>query len=122
MQAPFAGDQQAREFRAVTEKDIIEKLSTVSPCAGCTTGAPAVIVAAYREDCMMPEYARIDLSIAMENLWLETDGQGFGGGLAGHRAIEARMRAVEGIVGLPAGVRRLPRGLSRGAPAAGGPF
>ena len=79
MQAPFAGDQQAREFRAVTEKDIIEKLSTVSPCAGCTTGAPAVIVAAYREDCMMPEYARIDLFIAMENLWLETDGQGFGG-------------------------------------------
>ena len=27
---------------------------------------------------MMPEYAQIDLSIAMENLWLETDAQGLG--------------------------------------------
>ena len=68
MQAPSAGNQQPWEFYVVTKRALIEKLATVSPYAGCTKGAPAVIVAAYREDCMMPEYAQIDLSIAMENL------------------------------------------------------
>ena len=105
MQAPSAGNQQPWEFWVVTEKGIIEKLSKVSPYAGCTNGAPAVIVAAYREDCMLPEYAQIDLSIAMENLWLEADAQGLGGVWLGIAPIEARMAAVEAIVGLPEGLR-----------------
>ena len=105
MQAPSAGDQQPWEFWVVTEKGIIEKLAKVSPYAGCTKGAPAVIVAAYREDCTMPEYAQIDLSIAMENLWLETDEQGLGGVWLGIAPIEERMKAVEEIVGLPKGLR-----------------
>ena len=105
MQAPSAGDQQPWEFWVVTEKGLIEKLAKVSPYAGCTKGAPVVIVAAYREDCLMPEYAQIDLSIAMENLWLETDEQGLGGVWLGIAPIEARMKAVEEIVGLPEGLR-----------------
>ena len=105
MQAPSAGDQQPWEFWVVTEKGIIEKLAKVSPYAGCTKGAPAVIVAAYRENCMMPEYAQIDLSIAMENLWLEADAQGLGGVWLGIAPIEERMKAVEEIVGLPEGLR-----------------
>lgn len=105
MQAPSAGNQQPWEFWVVTNKEIIEKLSKVSPYAGCTKGAPAVIVAAYREDCMMPEYAQIDLSIAMENLWLEADEQGLGGVWLGIAPIEERMKAVEEIVGLPDGLR-----------------
>jgi len=105
MQAPSAGDQQPWEFWVVTEKGIIEKLAKVSPYAGCTKGAPTVIVAAYRENCMMPEYAQIDLSIAMENLWLEADAQGLGGVWLGIAPIEERMKAVEEIVGLPEGLR-----------------
>ena len=105
MQAPSAGDQQPWEFWVVTEKGLIEKLAKVSPYAGCTKGSPVVIVAAYREDCLMPEYAQIDLSIAMENLWLETDEQGLGGVWLGIAPIEARMKAVEEIVGLPEGLR-----------------
>lgn len=105
MQAPSAGNQQPWEFWVVTDKKIIEKLSTVSPYAGCTKGAPAVIVAAYRQACVMPEYAQIDLSAALENLWLETDAQGLGGVWLGIAPIEARMKAVEAIVGLPEGVR-----------------
>lgn len=41
--------------------------------------APVCIVAAYRDKCALPPYAQIDLSIAIENLWLETDAQGLGG-------------------------------------------
>ena len=105
MQAPSAGNQQPWEFWVVTDKKIIEKLSKVSPYAGCTKGATAVIVAAYRANCMMPEYAQIDLSIAMENLWLETDEQGLGGVWLGIAPIEERMKVVEAIVGLPEGLR-----------------
>lgn len=48
-----------------------------------------------------PEFAQIDLSIAMENLWLETDAQGLGGVWLGIAPLEDRMRAVEEIVGMP---------------------
>ena len=49
----------------------------------------------------MPEYAQIDLSIAMENLWLETDAQGLGGVWLGIAPLEDRMKAVEKIIGMP---------------------
>ena len=78
MQAPSAGNQQPWEFYVVTNKEKLAALSEVSPYAGMTKYAPVAIVAAYRKNCMMPEYAQIDLSIAMENLWLETDAQGLG--------------------------------------------
>ena len=49
----------------------------------------------------MPEFAQIDLSIAMENLWLETDAQGLGGVWLGIAPLEDRMKAVEVILGMP---------------------
>ena len=61
------------KFYVVTNKEKIEALSQVSPYAGMTRNAPAAIVSVYRKDCAIPAYAQIDLSIAMENLWLETE-------------------------------------------------
>ena len=101
MQAPSAGNQQPWEFYVVTDKAKLEALSQVSPYAGMTKDAPAAIVAAYRKACRMPEYAQIDLSIAMENLWLETDAQGLGGVWLGIAPIEKRMKAVEEILNIP---------------------
>ena len=49
--------------------------------------------------------APIDLAIAMENLWLETDAQGLGGVWLGTAPMEDRMKEVEEIVGIPAGLR-----------------
>ena len=49
----------------------------------------------------MPDYAQIDLSIAMENLWLETDALGLGGVWLGIAPMEDRMKAVEEIIGMP---------------------
>ena len=89
----------------VTNKEKLEALSQVSPYAGMTRNAPAAIVSVYRKDCAIPAYAQIDLSIAMENLWLETDAQGLGGVWLGIAPDEERMKAVEAVLDLPDTVR-----------------
>lgn len=105
MQAPSAANQQPWEFYVVTNKEKLEALSQVSPYAGMTRNAPAAIVSVYRKDCAIPAYAQIDLSIAMENLWLETDAQGLGGVWLGIAPQEERMKAVEEVLDLPDTVR-----------------
>ncbi len=101
MQAPSAGNQQPWEFYVVTDKKKLEALSKVHPYSGMVKDAPVAIVSAYRKECWMPAYAQIDLSIAMENLWLETDTQGLGGVWLGIAPLEERMKDVEDIVGIP---------------------
>ena len=101
MQAPSAGNQQPWEFYVITDREKRAALSKVSPYAAMTKYAPVAIVSAYRKDCWMPIFAQIDLSIAMENLWLETDAQGLGGVWLGIAPDEERMKAVEEIVGMP---------------------
>lgn len=101
MQAPSAANQQPWEFFVVTNRAKLAALSQVSPYAGMTKNAPMAIVAAYRKDCRVPDYAQIDMSIAMENLWLETSMQGLGGVWLGIAPQEERMTAVEEIIELP---------------------
>ena len=105
MQAPSATNQQPWEFYVVTDKEILRKLSEASPYAKMTKGAPCAIVSAYRKDCRRPEYAQIDLSIAMENLWLRTDELGLGGVWLGIAPNEERMQTVEKAVGMPETLR-----------------
>ena len=105
MQAPSAKNQQPWEFYVVTNRAKLEALSTVSPYSGMTKNAPAAIVSVYRRDCMLPDYAHIDMSIAMENLWLECVSQGLGGVWLGIAPQEERMQAVEAVLGLPENVR-----------------
>ena len=76
MQAPSACNQQPWEFYVVTDKEKIQELSTATPYSKCAAGAPVVIVPVYRtEGLVAPSYAEIDLSIAQQNIWLETDAQ-----------------------------------------------
>ena len=105
MAAPSAGNQQPWEFYVVTNPDVIDALSKVSPYSGCAKDAPVAIVSAYREKIWKPAYAQIDLSIAMENLWLACGEQGLGGVWLGIAPVEERMQAVEEIVGIPEGLR-----------------
>ena len=105
MAAPSAGNQQPWEFYVVTNPELIEKLSTVSPYSGCAKNAPVVIVSAYREKLWAPMYAQIDMSIAMEHLWLACGEQGLGGVWMGIAPQEERMQAVEELVGIPEGLR-----------------
>ena len=101
MAAPSAGNQQPWEFYVVRDRSKLEALSQVSPYAGCTKTAPVAIVSVYREKLWAPAYAQIDMSIAMENLWLETDAQGLGGVWLGIAPLEDRMKAVEKILNIP---------------------
>ncbi len=101
MQAPSAGNQQPWEFFVVTDRAKLEALSRVHRYADMVKDAPVAIVSAYRKECWRPDFAQIDLSIAMENLWLETDAQGLGGVWLGTAPMEDRMEVVEKIVGIP---------------------
>ena len=101
MQAPSAGNQQPWEFYVIEDREILDALSKAHQYAGMAKDAPAAIVAAYRKECWMPEFAQIDMAIAMENLWLETDAQGLGGVWLGIAPVEDRMKKVEEILGMP---------------------
>ena len=105
MAAPSAGNQQPWEFYVVTDPGTLERLSGVNPYAGCAKNAPAAIVSAYREKLWAPVYAQVDMSIAMENLWLACGELGLGGVWLGIAPQEERMRAVEEILGIPEGLR-----------------
>ncbi|MBR0464390.1 MAG: nitroreductase family protein [Clostridia bacterium] len=105
MQAPSAGNQQPWEFYVVTDREKLEALSAVHRYAGMTKDAPAAIVSAYRVDARMPEFAPIDLSIAMENMWLETVQQGLGGVWLGIAPRDDRMKDVERILDMPENLR-----------------
>ena len=101
MSAPSGGNQRPWEFYVVTDPKKLEALSSASQYATPVKKAPVAIVAAYRKDLWMPVYADIDMSIAMENLWLETTAQGLGGVWLGIAPLEDRMEYVEKIVGIP---------------------
>jgi nitroreductase len=102
MQAPSACNQQPWEFYVVTNKEMIQKLAGVSPYSGCAAGAPVVIVPVYRKEGLMaPAFAQIDMSIAQENIWLETDAQGLGGVWFGIAPNRERMDEVHRLLRLP---------------------
>lgn len=65
----------------------------------------ASITSAFRKDCRLPAYAEIDMSIAMENMWLRTDELGLGGVWFGIASLEERMKAVEDILSMPKNLR-----------------
>lgn len=104
MQAPSACNQQPWEFYVVTDKEKIQELAKVTPYSGCAAGAPVVLVPVYAtKGLTAPDFAQIDLAIAQENIWLETDAQGLGGVWIGIAPVEDRMREVERILQIPEG-------------------
>lgn len=102
MQAPSSCNQQPWEFYVVTDKEKIKELSKATRYSGCAAGAPVVIVPVYRKNgLVVPEMAQIDLSIAQENIWLETDTLGLGGVWIGIAPFQDRMDAVKQMLQLP---------------------
>ena len=87
MQAPSACNQQPWEFYVVA------------------AGAPVVIVPVYRKEGLpVQDMAQIDMSIAQENIWLETDALGLGGVWIGIAPLKDRMALVHDILKLPENV------------------
>lgn len=105
MQAPSAANQQPWEFYVVTNPDTLKALAQVHQYASCVAEAPAAIVPVYRkEGLIFPMYAQIDMSIAQQNMWLETDHLGLGGVWLGIAPQTERMDAVRKILNLPENV------------------
>ena len=101
MQAPSACNQQPWKFYVVENKEIIEKLSLVTPYSKCVKNAPVVIVPCYREDNLVaPSFVQIDMAIACENMWLETTSIGLGGVWIGIAPKEDWMKSVHDILNL----------------------
>ena len=73
MQAPSACNQQPWEFYVVTDSETLLALSQVHKYSGMVKDAPAAIVSAYRTNSYAAPFAQVDMAIAMENLWLETE-------------------------------------------------
>ena len=106
LQAPSACNQQPWEFFVVTDKEKIQKLSKVTPYTGCAAGAPVVIVPVYHtEGLVAPSFAQIDMAIAQQNIWLETDALGLGGVWFGIAPMEDRMEEVHRLLELPENVK-----------------
>lgn len=105
MQAPSAGNQQPWEFYVITNRDILEKLSKISPYAGPAARAPIAIAAAVRNECEWPQVSDYDVSLAMGNMWLAVGDVGLGGVWLGVSPFKDRMDAVSEILNLPDSVR-----------------
>lgn len=99
MQAPSAVNQQPWEFYVVTNREVIENLSRVSQYSHCVADAPVVIVPVYKVDGIpVPSMAPLDMAIAQENIWLQTDALGLGGVWIGIAPFEDRMEYVLSLI------------------------
>ncbi len=95
-------NQQPWEFYVVTNKEAIEKLSKSSPYAASAAGAPVIIVPVFRKEGLpVQSLATVDMSISLENIWLETDELGLGGVWMALYPDPERMNAAREVLNLP---------------------
>lgn len=100
MAAPSAGNQQPWEFYVVKNKEVLEKLSKVSPYAGCTKDATVAIVTCYREDLRFTDYVQQDLSACTENILLQVEEEGLGAVWLGIAPLKERMDGIKEVLNL----------------------
>ena len=106
MAAPSACNQQPWEFYVTDDKDIITKLSLVTPYTTPAKNAPVVIIPCYRTDGLtVPEMVNIDMAIAAENILIEAEALGLGAVMLGIAPFEDRMNTVAEILKLPENFR-----------------
>jgi len=102
MAAPSAGNQQPWEFYVIKNKEIIYQLSQCSQYENYLKNAPLAIVPIYRKEGLrFKDYAHIDMSICLENMWLEATELGLGCVWLGIAPIKERMATVNQIINLP---------------------
>ena len=102
MAAPSAQNQQPWEFWVTDDKDIITRLSQVSPYSRPAANAPVVIVPCWNtENLKAPLMVQIDMAIATQNILLEAEELGLGAVMIGNAPIPERMNAVAEILKLP---------------------
>ncbi len=102
MAAPSAVNQQPWEFYVINDKEIISRLSQVSPYSRPAANAPVVVVPCYHTDGLnAPMMVEIDMALAVENILLEAEDLGLGAVMLGIAPIPELMRAAAEILNLP---------------------
>ena len=101
MEAPSAVNSQPWEFVVVTNPEVKEELSTVSPYAHCAANAPVVLGLICRKENSCPEYNEIDMGICIENILLEITTLGLGGVCLGIAPEKERVEAMDKILNIP---------------------
>jgi nitroreductase len=110
MQAPSAGNQQPWHFVIVTDKELLEKASTVHPHVKMAAEAPAaVLVCADLSLEKFPGYWVQDCAAATQNLLLAAHARGLGAVWTGIYPMQDRVEAFTRLLQTPATV--VPLGL-----------
>lgn len=101
MQAPSAGNGQPWEFIVVEGKENLEKLSKLSPYAGCIVNSSlAIIVLGNKKRIKLPENWEQDLGAVTQNILLEAVELGLGGVWLGVAPVTDRMNYICNLYGL----------------------
>lgn len=101
MQAPTAKNQKAWEFIVVEDKDMLEKLSTVTPYTKLVCGAGlAIIVLANKEKFSAGEFWEQDMAAATQNILTKAVDLNLGTCWMGIAPIQESMNKIRGLFSL----------------------
>ena len=103
MNAPSAGDEQPWHFIVITDKKILESITTVHPHSSVLKAAPAAILVCGDQNLDEGFWVQ-DCSAATQNILLEITDQGLGGVWLGVYPREERVRGIKRILSLPEGI------------------
>lgn len=92
--------QQPWEYYVVRNKVKLQELALTSPYVGSAAKVPMEFNACYRKNCMMPEYAQIDLSASVQNV-LEADELELGAVRLGIAPLQDLMDTVRKVLDIP---------------------
>ena len=106
MTAPTAANQREWEFIVVTDKTLIEKLSTSTPYSKPVAKAPlAIVMLSNFKNTIFPDCWQQDLGACTQNILLEAVHLGLGGVWLAVAPSEDRMKTVSDIFSLPEDVK-----------------
>lgn len=101
MQAPSAHNGQPWEFLVITDDEIKQAVSKMSPYAGMVAKAPVTIIVLGKTDTNMQRWIQQDLSACTQNILLQIAEEGLGGCWMGFYPDEDRIKACREYFDLP---------------------
>ncbi|MBQ7456014.1 MAG: nitroreductase family protein [Desulfovibrio sp.] len=110
MQAPSAGNAQPWEFVVLTEKSLLQKVTTITPYAPfAPTAACGIVVCCNQSLEKHPGFWIEDTSACAQNILLAAHAMGLGGVWIGIYPLEERVAGLRAIIHAPETI--IPMGL-----------
>jgi nitroreductase len=102
MAAPSAGNQQPWEFLVITDRAVLDKITTIHPYAKMAAQAPlAILICGDASQGKYPDYWPQDCAAATENLLLAAHAMGLGGVWCGIHPDAERVAAFRDLLAIP---------------------